>query len=112
MIIKYKMNLQMDIDKEGLNMFFKDYQVKALKALWDSAEGLSSREVWEAVGSSKISRASIINFLNESVEENDLLEVEYITGKGGHRGIYKPKRSKAETKNFLKKAFTEKLENL
>jgi hypothetical protein len=112
MILTGKMNLQMDIAQEGLQMFFKDYQVKALKSLWDLNEGMSSRDVWEAVGSNSISRASIINFLNECVEENDLLNVEYTTGKGGHRGIYKPKRDELETKEFLKKSFMEKLNAL
>ena len=92
-------------------MFFKDYQVKTLKALWESNQGMISREVWAAVGADSISRASIINFLKDSVE-NDLLDVEYITGKGGYRGIYKPKRNQAETKEYLKKAFIEKLETL
>jgi hypothetical protein len=70
-----------------------------------------SREVWEAVGVNSISRASIINFLNDCVE-NDLLEAKYITGKGGHRGLYKPKRSEADTKEYLKKTFKEKLDTL
>jgi len=46
-------------------MFFKDYQVKALRTLWSSEEGLNSRQVWEAVGEKNISRASVINFLAE-----------------------------------------------
>jgi hypothetical protein len=92
-------------------MFFKDYQVKALKALWRANDGMSSRIVWEAVGPDNISRASIINFLNDAVE-NDLLEVDHITGKGGHRGIYKPKRDEAGTKRYLKKVFREKLDAL
>jgi hypothetical protein len=92
-------------------MFFRGYQVKALKALWSSDEGMSSREVWDAVGSDRISRASIINFLNDATE-NDLLEVEYTTGKGGHRGIYSPKRDEKETKEYLKKLVTEKLQTL
>jgi hypothetical protein len=97
--------------KEGLYMFFKDYQVEALKALWKSIEGMSSRAVWEAVGADSISRASIINFLNDAVQ-NDLLEVSHITGKGGHRGIYKPKRDEVGTKNYLKKVFKERLDLL
>lgn len=101
----------MDMTQEGLDMFFKDYQVKTLKALWGANPGLISREVWETVGADSISRASIINFLNDCVE-NDLLEVEFITGKGGHRGLYKPKRSEAQTKEYLKRVFREKLDSL
>lgn len=92
-------------------MFFKDYQVKTLKALWKSNEGMSSRDVWVAVGPDSISRASVINFLNDCLE-NDLLEADYITGKGGHRGIYKPKRNEADTKEYLKRVFKDKLDTL
>ena len=105
------MSLSMDTSQEGLDMFFKDYQVKALKALWTSNEGMSSRQVWDAVGADSISRASIINFLNDCLE-NDLLEANYITGKGGHRGIYRPKRDEAGTKEYLKRVFKEKLDTL
>lgn len=101
----------MDMTQEGLHMFLKDYQVKTLEALWASNPGMSSREVWAAVGADSISRASIINFLKDSVE-NDLLEVDYITGKGGHRGIYKPKRNEADTKEYLKRVFKDKLDTL
>jgi hypothetical protein len=105
------MNLQMDLNKEGLLMFFKEYQVKALNALWSSDKGMSSRDVWEAVGSDSISRASIINFLNDATE-NDFLEVKYTTGKGGHRGIYSPKRNEKENREYLKQIVAEKLKTL
>jgi len=72
---------------------------------------LTSRDVWEAVGAGSVSRASIINFLNDAVEK-DLLEVSHITGKGGHRGIYKPKRDETGTKEYLKKVFKERLDSL
>jgi hypothetical protein len=101
------MNLSLDLSREGLEMFFKPYQVKALETLWKADRGLSSREVWDAVD--KISRASVINFLNDAVEELDLLEVEYTTGKGGHRGIYIPKRNEKETREYLKQVVTKKL---
>ena len=101
----------MDLTREGLLMFFKGYQVKALEALWGNNDGMSSRDVWDAVGVDSISRATIINFLYAGVE-NDLLSVEYVTGKGGHRGIYKPRRSKGETKEYLKQVFKQKLDTL
>ena len=82
------MQLAMDLSQDSLRMFFKDYQIKALRALWSSEEGLNSRQVWEAIGTKMISRASVINFLASAVEDG-LLDVNYVTGKGGHRGIYK-----------------------
>jgi hypothetical protein len=41
-----------------------------------------------------------------------LLEVEYTTVKGGHRGIYSPKRSEKDTREYLKQVITEKLKTL
>ena len=70
-------------------MFFKDYQVLALEALWSRGES-NSREVWSYVNEKmegSISRASVINFLNEMVDEG-LLNYTTSTGKGGVRRIY------------------------
>ena len=103
--------MTMDLSQDGLLMFFKDYQVKALRTLWSSDKGLNSRQVWEAVGEKNISRASVINFLASAVE-NGLLDVTYETGKGGHRGIYKPKYNEEGTKEVIRKVFKERLDVL
>ena len=105
------MPLTMDLSQDGLHMFFKDYQVQSLRALWSSEKGLNSRQVLEAVGEKNISRASIINFL-ASAAENGLLDVSFETGKGGYRGIYKPKYSEEGTKEVIKKVFKERLDSL
>ena len=105
------MSLKMDLSEKGLLMFFKDYQLEALKTVWESEEGVNSREVWEAVGEDKISRASIINFLELAVE-NGLIEKRLVTGKGGHRGIYTSSKDMDETKKYLKSMFMKRLEEL
>ena len=95
-------------------MFFRPYQIAALDLLWSSDEHLSSREVWDKVNQvlpGTISRASIINFLNDSVE-NDLLDFKETTGKGGYRRLYTPKRSKPETAEYLSKIVKTQLETL
>jgi hypothetical protein len=87
------MDLILDLSETGLGMFFKPYQIETLDLLWSSEEALSSRQVWEQVNeklSGTISRASIINFLNASVE-NGLLDYYETTGKGGYRRIYSSK---------------------
>jgi len=44
------MPLQLDTVKENSEMFFKDYQVEALRYLWTvQPEGANSRAVWENV---------------------------------------------------------------
>ncbi len=65
------MDLTLDLSETGLAMFFKPYQIASLDLLWNSEEALISRQVWEQVNEQlpgTISRASIINFLNASVE--------------------------------------------
>ena len=59
----------------------------------------------------KISRASIINFLADAVE-NGLLKMNTTTGKGGYWGIYRPRYSEDGTKEVIKKVFKERLDSL
>lgn len=86
------MPLSLDSDKKGLEMFFKDWQVEALHYLWSiQPEGANSRAVWENVNESlqgSISRASIINYLNEMVDD-ELITYTERTGKGGHQRVYR-----------------------
>jgi predicted transcriptional regulator len=108
------MDLILDLSETGLDMFFKPYQIVSLDLLWNSEENLSSRQVWEKVNEQlegTISRASIINFLNASVEHGLLNYVE-ITGKGGYRRIYSAKLSKPETSKYLSDKVTELLQTL
>ncbi len=72
---------------------------------------MNSRQVWEAVGEKDISRASVINFLASAVE-NGLLEMTTTTGKGGHRGIYRPKYNEDGTIEVIRKVFKERLDSL
>jgi hypothetical protein len=47
------MPLQLDTGKESLEMFFKDWQVEALRYLWSvQPEGANSRNVWMNVNQS------------------------------------------------------------
>ena len=90
-------------------MVLKDYQQVAMEHLWElNGTGASSRDVWAAVnekmprkaGKPAISRASIINFLNDMVD-NGVLTYTEVTGKGGHRRIYTAKYNEAEFKEWL-----------
>ena len=86
------MPLSLDSGKQGLAMFFKDWQVESLRYLWSiQPEGANSRSVWLNVNESlegSISRASIINYLNDMVDE-ELLTYTETTGKGGHHRVYR-----------------------
>ena len=104
----------LDLSETGFEMFFKPYQIASLDLLWNNDEHMSSREVWEKVNEilpGTISRASIINFLNASVE-NGLLNYMETTGKGGYRRLYTSKLSKVETSKYLSEIVTNQLETL
>lgn len=108
------MNLKMDLSQSGLSMFFKDYQYEALNVLWSSDTGLLSRNVWEQVNANlpdSISRASIINYLNDMLEI-DILKGEDETGKGGHRTRYSPAMSEQELKKHLSEIVDKKLKKM
>ncbi len=108
------MDLKLDLSETGLEMFFKPYQIISLDILWNSEETLSSRQVWEKANKQlpgSISRASIINFLNASVE-NGLLDYVETTGKGGYRRLYSSKLNRPETSAFLSEIVQERLRTL
>jgi hypothetical protein len=102
--------LEIDLSQSGLRLVFKDYMEEAMNLLWGEVEyqgkarennGLefSSREVWTHINNTietreSISRASVINFLNAMCTDG-FLDYSEITGKGGHRRIYRAKITKA-----------------
>lgn len=100
------MNLKFDPGEPGLSKVFRDYQIEAMRFLWDmKGDGAVSREVWahvnEALGAGKsISRASIINFLNAMVDEG-VLDYTERSGKGGYHRVYTPKMGEGEFAKFL-----------
>ncbi|KON31475.1 hypothetical protein AC482_00725 [miscellaneous Crenarchaeota group-15 archaeon DG-45] len=72
----------------------RDYQIEALRMVWENSSGATSREVYLQVndalkGTRSISRASIINFLNDMCDEG-VLKYEEETCKGGMRRKYFP----------------------
>jgi predicted transcriptional regulator len=108
------MPLKMRLNETGFNSVLKPYQIEALKYLWANPEnGHSSKNVFDAVneamlGHETISRASIINSLNDLVDDG-VLEYTEITGKGGHRRIYKPAFDETGFKQYIAKTMLKKL---
>jgi len=96
--------VEFDIGETGLRAVLKDYQEIALRVIWASPEGLGSRTVWDRVNAElkpgTISRASIINFLEDMKEDGVLKGVER-TGKGGHHWVYSPAMDEAGFKQFI-----------
>ena len=108
------MPLKVKLGETGFNMVLKPYQLEAMRYLWANPEkGGSSRDVYVAVneamkGTGTISRASIINSLNALVDDG-VLNYHEITGKGGHRRIYKPAFDESGFKRFIAETVLKKL---
>jgi len=105
--------LEFDTSQKGLRMVLKDWQEETLRSLWENPQqGRISREVWDRVNQrmspATISRASIINFL-EDMASMGVLEKAEITGKGGHRGVYTTKMDESEFKKFVVRTAIEAL---
>ena len=96
--------IEYDMSQIGLRAVIKDWQEKALSVVWETSEGINSRMVYEKVnkllGSESISRASVINFL-EDMREMGVLRGEERTGKGGHHWVYFPGMDEAGFKKFI-----------
>ena len=108
------MPLKIMLGKTGFNAVLKPYQIEAMKYLWaNPSEGKSSKEVWDAVNEvlpsgKTISRASIINTLY-ALADDGVLGFHEITGKGGHRRIYKAVYDESGFKRYIAETVLRKL---
>ena len=95
------LNLIVDTSKQGLSKVLRKYQELALRYVWEIGDrGVNSRLVYFAVNEElpserSISRASIIFFLNDMVDEG-VLGFRDATGKGGHHRVYYPLMDESE----------------
>jgi len=105
-----------DTSKQGLETVMRGYQVMAMRFLWERGEeGAISREIWlhvnkllmEEKGRS-ISRASIINVMNEMVDAGVLNYTEK-PGKGGYHRVYSPAFDEAGFRLHVAKTVISKL---
>ncbi len=108
------MNFILDPKGSGLSKVLREYQREALRFIWNSeGKGLTSRMVHSQVnerldGGKSISRASIINFLNDMVDEGVLDYVEE-SGKGGYHRVYSAKLDEVGFKRSLAESFVSSL---
>jgi hypothetical protein len=104
--------IEYDTSQKGFNTVLKDWQLKATQVVWSSPNGVNSRTVHQkanqALQGETISRASVINFL-EDLREMGVLSGEERTGKGGHHWVYYPKLDEAGFKRFIAETLLEKL---
>ena len=103
-----------DSSQIGLRTVLREWQLKLLRIVWANKEGLNSRaankSVNEALGSESISRASVINFLEDMREMGVLSGVEE-TGKGGYHWVYSPAMDESGFKRFIAEKLIGSLRN-
>jgi hypothetical protein len=96
--------IEFNTSQKGFITVLKDWQLKAMQVVWGSPEGANSRTVCEKVNQrlkgETISRASVINFL-EDKREMGVLSGREETGKGGYHWVYFPKLDEVGFKAFI-----------
>jgi hypothetical protein len=109
--------MKFDTKQDGLRTLFKPYQILLMEHLWNlngnTRTGLNSGQAWKYLQDKpeKKSRASVIIFLNEMVDEG-ILDYEERTGKGGYHRVYYPNMNKKELGVHVFKLINEKLKTI
>ena len=87
---KTVVNWKLDLARKGEHKIFEPYKKAIIDLLLEADKALGSGAVWKAVneGGIKISRASVVFFLNFMVDDG-LCTFEDATGKGGHHRLYR-----------------------
>jgi len=111
---EYTVPLKIDLGKMGFNAVLKPYQIEIMKYLWaNPGEGKSSKQVYDAVievlpEGKSISRPSIIISLN-ALAEDGVLRFHEVTGRGGHRRIYRSIYDESGFKRYIAETALRKL---
>ncbi len=100
-------HLTFDPSQKSLRKVLKKWEETALSYFWNDEFGKSS-QVWKYVNEQlspdeTISRASIINFLNDMVDYG-VLNFNDATGKGGHHRVYFALMSKKGYTEYIAKS--------
>ena len=103
--------MRFDLNETGLRRVFREWQVSVLEYLWKIDYSVKSVDVWNDLDRNEVtadpnsmrsvSRASVINFLNQLVDEN-LMTFELESGKGGYHRIYSFKPGLMNREDFKK----------
>ena len=104
--------IEYDPIQTGLRAIFKDWQETTFRIIIENPQGLNSREAWEKVneklGKDAISRASIINFLQDLLE-GGILTADDQTGRGGHHNVYKPAMNQTQLQQHIAETILQSL---
>jgi predicted transcriptional regulator len=106
--------MRFDTSEKGLLTLFKPYQAALLEHIWELNNpvrtGITSGQAHKFLQNhpDSKSRASVIFFLNEMVEE-DILEYEEESGKGGYHRVYFPRMDRKQFERHVVEMITDKL---
>jgi len=106
--------MRFDASEKGLLTLFKPYQAALMEHIWKinnpGRTGITSGQAFEFLKDhpDSKSRASVIFFLNDMVEEG-IMEYEEKSGKGGYHRVYYPKMSKEQFARHVVDKITDKL---
>jgi predicted transcriptional regulator len=109
--------MKFDMEQEGLLTLLRPYQAVLMEHIWNLNKNervdIISREAYQFLSGKpeKKSRASVINFLNDMVEEG-ILGYEEKTGKGGYHRIYYPLMDRAGFQKYITEKINSKLEKV
>jgi hypothetical protein len=107
-------SFKFDPSESGLRKTLKEYQELALRFVWEvGEEAAGSGDVWRAVNERlgegrSISRASVIFFLNDMVDDG-VLGFRSRTGKGGRHRVYFPAMDEAGYCRYLLRTVIESM---
>jgi len=109
--------MKFDTSERGLHTVFKPYQAALLEHIWElnnsSRVGVTSGQAHEFLKDhpDSKSRASVIFFLNDMVEEG-VLDYEERSGKGGYHRVYYPRMDREQFAKYVVETITDKLDEV
>jgi hypothetical protein len=109
--------MKFDMSEKGLLTLFKPYQAALLEHIWElnnpDRVGITSGQAYEFMKDhpDSKSRASLIFFLNDMVEEG-VLEYEEESGKGGYHRVYYPRMDREQFAQHVVETITDKLDEV
>jgi predicted transcriptional regulator len=109
--------MKFDMKQEGLLTVFKPYQAALMEHIWDQNKkekvGITSGEAHQFLRDNpeRKSRATVIIFLNDMVEEG-ILGYEERTGKGGYHRVYYPLMDRDGFQKHITAKINSKLEKM
>ena len=107
----------LDTSEKGLLTLFRPYQAALMEHIWKlnnpERTGIKSGQAYEFLKDhpDSKSRAAVIFFLNDMVEEG-ILTYEEKTGKGGHHKVYYPEMDREQFVQYVVKTITGKLNDV